>query len=151
MICYVGIICEQSLMFCYKFDHLLLCTRFLPRPARQKSMKGLAVWWCCLLFGGIGLIFETLAHIWAALRSLLNKLPCIPTKLSLGKGHPSVDHDIEVIEKSTMCIAILGHSYSAFWYFYAWASLYIEWLDTKAWAIFNMWIDAFDALISDIM
>ena len=44
-----------------------------------------------------------------------------------------------------MCIAILGHSYSAFWYFYAWASLYIEWLDTKAWAIFNMWIDAFKA------
>jgi hypothetical protein len=30
-------------MFCYEFDRLLLCTRFLPRPARQKSMKGLAV------------------------------------------------------------------------------------------------------------
>ena len=23
MICYAGIICEQNLMFCYEFDHLL--------------------------------------------------------------------------------------------------------------------------------
>ena len=55
MICYAGIICEQNLIFCYEFDRLLLCTLFLPIPAKQKSMKGLAV--CCLLFGGIGLDF----------------------------------------------------------------------------------------------
>ena len=41
MICYAGIICEQNLMLCYEFDHLLGIWVFrldlLPRPVRKES------------------------------------------------------------------------------------------------------------------
>ena len=41
MICYAGIICEQNLMLCYEFDHLLgiwaFRLNFLPRPVRKES------------------------------------------------------------------------------------------------------------------
>ena len=41
MICYAGIICEQSLMLCYEFEHLLgiwaFRFDFLPRPVRKES------------------------------------------------------------------------------------------------------------------
>ena len=69
MICYAGIICEQNFMFCYEF-----C----------QDQLGKRVWKVFLLYDDVvcflvvlDSIFETLAHIWATLRSLLNKLACL--------------------------------------------------------------------------
>ena len=84
MICYAGIICEQTLMFCYEFDCLLLWGYYVS----TKDQLGKRVW-KVLLYDDVvcflvvlDSIFETLVHIWATLGSLLNELACLSVLLS---------------------------------------------------------------------
>ena len=84
MICYAGIICEQNLMFCYEFDHCYYVLDFCQDQLGKRVWKVLLYDDVVCFLVVLDSIFETLAHIWATLRSL----PHVSEKLGLEVGHP---------------------------------------------------------------
>ena len=95
MMCYAGIICEQNLMFCYEFD----CWYYVLDFCQDQLGKWL---WKVLLYDNVvcflvvlDSVFETLAHIWATLRSLLKELACL-TVLNTVKQASSFNRDLRV-------------------------------------------------------
>ena len=86
MLLFVMLVLFVSKILCSVMN-LTVCYNVLDFCHDQLGKRG----WKVLLYDDVvcflavlDSIFETLAKIWATLRSLLNELPCIPIKLTLG-------------------------------------------------------------------
>ena len=98
MICYAGIVCEQNLMFCYEFDHCYYVLDFCQDQLGKRVWKVLLYDDVVCFLVVLDSIFETLAHIWATLRSLslaLASVSCL-TVLSTVKRASSFDRNLRV-------------------------------------------------------
>ena len=95
MILYAGIICEQNLMFCYEFDRCYYVLDFCQDQLGKRVWKVLLYDDVVCFLVVLDSIFETLAHIWATLRSLLTELACL-TVLNTVKQASSFNRDLRV-------------------------------------------------------